>query len=66
MVRQPKKTEYGARDISPCPKCGSIVSVSRRSPHPTMGAYEAQTLSCTGCDYQEQRFIGPDGNIVSG
>jgi hypothetical protein len=39
-----------------CEKCGGRTYVSRREPHPTLGAlHELQTLRCASCEHQQAR-----------
>jgi hypothetical protein len=59
------KHSYRAHQLLPCPRCYSIMEVSRRSPHPTLGAaFEIQPISCSRCDHQELRAVDPDGKVV--
>jgi hypothetical protein len=53
---------FGAQDQVECPKCLGVMSVVRRTPHPTRGAgYELQTVECAVCKFSEERTVDSEG-----
>ena len=62
-MKQSKKP-YGADHREACPKCGDIVYVARRSPHPVVIEGEKQVLQCIKCDYETTRTVNKDGELI--
>ena len=47
----------------PCPKCGALMVITRRTPHPEQGPdYEQQTFECGRCANESVRTVDRDGN----
>jgi predicted RNA-binding Zn-ribbon protein involved in translation (DUF1610 family) len=53
---------FGAGDHKTCPKCGKVMSLSRRTPHSEHGdAYERQTFTCRECGHDIERSADKRG-----
>lgn len=58
-----KKTgNFGAGDLLACKLCDGQMTLSRRSPHSTLGTkYEEQVFTCTKCGREATRSVDEHG-----
>jgi hypothetical protein len=56
------RRSFGAGDHTTCPKCGKVMSLSRRTPHSEHGdTYERQTFTCRECGHEVERGADTHG-----
>jgi hypothetical protein len=59
---------FGIKDTPACPKCKSLMGLTRRMPHPKYDAgsgFERQTFTCTGCRHEIERNADCLGEVVT-
>jgi len=62
---EPVSLSFLADDHPACPHCRSLMFVSRRTPHPSLGIdFELQDLNCSKCAYVTRRAINGDGTMI--
>ena len=56
---------YGKTDRLPCPKCGGVAQITRRSPNGADRRLEDQTFTCVACDHEFGRVVDGAGKPPS-
>ena len=58
---------FGANDVLACKQCGGRMALTRRSPHPGLGAeYETQQFTCIACAHEVTRIVDEAGRPYEG
>ena len=55
------RSPYGSTDRLKCPKCGSEMNLTRRSPVRPDEPCELQRFSCRDCEHEEERTVDISG-----
>ncbi|MBS0246191.1 MAG: hypothetical protein JSR61_06185 [Proteobacteria bacterium] len=57
-----REGNYGAHDVFACKLCHGQMLLTRRTPHPTIGAqYELQKFTCSKCGHEAIRSVDENG-----
>jgi transposase-like protein len=57
---------FGVTDTPTCPQCKSLMTLTRRTPHPDFGyQLELQTFTCRACQHEITRNADLAGEVLA-